>query len=42
MTVSSEEHSRKGDSLRAAISTMIVHLSREYTGRGPTKARTTI
>jgi uncharacterized protein YbcI len=42
MTVSSEERSRNGDSLPAAISTAIVRLLGEYTGRGPTKARTTI
>jgi uncharacterized protein YbcI len=31
-----------GTSLQAAISTAIVKLLREYTGRGPMKARTTI
>jgi uncharacterized protein YbcI len=31
-----------GTSLHAAISSAIVRLLREYTGRGPTKARTTI
>ena len=28
--------------LSAAISNAVVHFTREYTGRGPTKARTTI
>jgi uncharacterized protein YbcI len=44
MAVSPEESSGtgRGDSLSAAISSAIVHLVREYTGRGPTKARTTI
>ena len=32
----------EGGSLSAAISTAIVGVVREYTGRGPTKARTTI
>lgn len=31
-----------GGSLAAAISTMVVHQLSEYTGRGPTKARTYI
>jgi uncharacterized protein YbcI len=35
------ERSENG-ALNAAISTAIVQLVREYTGRGPTKARTTI
>ena len=42
MTVSPEEQLDYRDSLPAAISNAIVHLLREYTGRGPTKARTTI
>jgi uncharacterized protein YbcI len=42
MTVSPEEQPGFGDSLPAAISSAVVRLLREYTGRGPTKARTTI
>jgi uncharacterized protein YbcI len=42
MTVSAEEQSRNAESLPAAISTAIVGLLREYTGRGPPKARTTL
>ncbi|MFZ0385231.1 MAG: Na-translocating system protein MpsC family protein [Solirubrobacteraceae bacterium] len=43
MTASTEpdQHSN-GNSLSAAISHTIVGVMREYTGRGPTKARTTI
>jgi uncharacterized protein YbcI len=43
MTASTEadQHSN-GSSLPSAISTMIVKTLREYTGRGPMKARTTI
>jgi uncharacterized protein YbcI len=36
-----EEHAGRG-SMQAEISNAIVRLVREYTGRGPTKARTTI
>jgi uncharacterized protein YbcI len=36
-----EDH-RQGDSPSADISRAAVHILREYTGRGPTKARTTI
>jgi uncharacterized protein YbcI len=39
-TIRSED--RRPGSLNAAISNMIVRLFAEYTGRGPTKARTTI
>jgi uncharacterized protein YbcI len=42
MTVSTEDQHAHGGSLPAAISNMIVKTMREYTGRGPTKARTTI
>ena len=42
MTVSAQEPPPAGSSLPAAISSAIVRLLREYTGRGPTKARTTI
>jgi uncharacterized protein YbcI len=37
-----ETHRRPADSLPAAISRHVVRLFAEYTGRGPTKARTTI
>jgi uncharacterized protein YbcI len=40
--VSIQESGPLGQSLPARISTLIVHLLSEYTGRGPTKARTTI
>jgi len=36
------EQERAGQSVAAQISTAVVSLMREYTGRGPTKARTTI
>jgi uncharacterized protein YbcI len=36
------EHERPAGSLSLAISNSIVGMLREYTGRGPTKARTTI
>jgi uncharacterized protein YbcI len=40
---STEEHApEKGGSHSAAISQRVVRLMSEYTGRGPTKARTTI
>jgi uncharacterized protein YbcI len=40
---STEEHAAgKGGSQSAAISQSVVRLMSEYTGRGPTKARTTI
>jgi uncharacterized protein YbcI len=42
MTASTHEHSTPASSLPAAISVMVVRLLREYTGRGPTMARTTI
>jgi len=42
MSVSTEDQHSYGNSLPAAISKTIVRLLREYTGRGPTKARTTI
>jgi uncharacterized protein YbcI len=42
MSVSTEEQHPSGASLPSAISNAIVQLLREYTGRGPTKARTTI
>jgi uncharacterized protein YbcI len=42
MTVSTEEQHSSAGSLPAAISNAIVRLLREYTGRGPTRARTTI
>jgi uncharacterized protein YbcI len=37
-----DTHRRRSDSLTAAISRHVVRLFAEYTGRGPTKARTTI
>lgn len=40
MTVSAERERRH--SLHAAISDMVVRITAEYTGRGPTRARTTI
>src|SRR3954454_3451274 len=39
---SAETHERSPGSLAAAISTLIVRLFSEYTGRGPNKPRTTI
>jgi uncharacterized protein YbcI len=36
------EHSPQGGELNAAISNAVVALLSEYTGRGPTKAQTTI
>jgi uncharacterized protein YbcI len=42
MGVSSEDQQPSGSSLPAAISNAVVKLLREYTGRGPTRARTTI
>jgi uncharacterized protein YbcI len=42
MTTETEPERQPGSSLYAAISNAIVKLLREYTGRGPTKARTTI
>ena len=36
------EHRPEGGALSAAISEAIVHVIRQRTGRGPTKARTTI
>lgn len=40
MTVAAEREHRH--SLHAAISDMVVRITAEYTGRGPTRARTTI
>jgi uncharacterized protein YbcI len=40
--VSTHEPAVVGQSLAAEISTLVVRLMSEYTGRGPTKARTTI
>lgn len=37
-----QEHVASGGTLHIAISNAIVRLLREYTGRGPTKSRTTI
>src|SRR5881392_3031253 len=37
-----EQEHASGGTLQAAISNAIVRLLREYTGRGPTKSRTTI
>lgn len=42
MSVQDEHQPPSGASLYAQISNAIVQLLREYTGRGPTKARTTI
>ena len=42
MTVSTEDQRPPVGSLPTAISAAIVKLMAEYTGRGPTKARTTI
>jgi uncharacterized protein YbcI len=42
MTTGTEPKRPPGSALPAAISTAIVRLFREYTGRGPMKARTTI
>jgi uncharacterized protein YbcI len=42
MSVSTDGQHSHAASLQAAISNAIVKLMREYTGRGPTKARTTI
>jgi uncharacterized protein YbcI len=42
MPVSTDQEHPSGSSLYASISNAIVKLLREYTGRGPTKARTTI
>ena len=36
------DHERPGSSLQVSVSNAIVGFLREYTGRGPTKARTTI
>jgi uncharacterized protein YbcI len=40
--VSTHEPAVVGQSLAAEVSTLVVRLMSEYTGRGPTKARTTI
>ena len=42
MSASTDDEPTFGSSLPAAISNAIVRLLREYTGRGPTRARTTI
>ena len=42
MTSEIDSERQQGASLHAEISTAIVRLMREYTGRGPTKAHTTI
>ena len=43
MTAETDEQQRTpGSSLHVALSNAIVRMLREYTGRGPTKARTTI
>jgi uncharacterized protein YbcI len=42
MTTGTDTDRPPGASLNAEISTAIVRLLREYTGRGPTKAQTTI
>jgi uncharacterized protein YbcI len=42
MSADTDPASQSGSSLYAAISNANVRLLREYTGRGPTKARTTI
>jgi uncharacterized protein YbcI len=42
MSVQDSQPAPPGGSLYAEISNVIVRLLREYTGRGPTKARTTI
>jgi uncharacterized protein YbcI len=42
MTTETEPERQPGSSLTSTISTAIVRLMREYTGRGPLKARTTI
>jgi uncharacterized protein YbcI len=39
---SSDSHQQHGTSLHAAISDAVVRITAEYTGRGPTRARTTI
>ena len=42
MAVPDEGHHGGGQSLTAAVSNAVVGIVRDYTGRGPTKARTTI
>jgi uncharacterized protein YbcI len=42
MSADVEPERRQGNSLQVALSNAVVGLLREYTGRGPTKARTTI
>jgi uncharacterized protein YbcI len=42
MTAQAESERPPGGSLQLALSNALVALLREYTGRGPTKARTTI
>ena len=38
----SDDQQQQGGSLHAAISDAVVRITAEYTGRGPTRARTTI
>jgi uncharacterized protein YbcI len=42
VTTTTDEEQSRGGSLSAAISNAVVRRTAEYTGRGPTKARTTI
>jgi uncharacterized protein YbcI len=42
MTAQSEQEQSAGSSLQVSVSNAIVGFLHEYTGRGPTKARTTI
>ncbi len=42
MTVATEDQHSYADSLPAAISNAIVKIMHDYTGRGPSRARTTI
>lgn len=39
---SSQSHPQHGNSLHAAISDAVIRITADYTGRGPTRARTTI
>ena len=40
--VSPDSHQQRGNSLHAAISDAVIRITADYTGRGPTRARTTI
>jgi uncharacterized protein YbcI len=42
MTEANEAPERRSGSLNAALANAVVRLVREYTGRGPTKARATV